>query len=402
MRKFNSAIRALSAAFCLFLVVPPQLGCAEPRSRSVISTYDEKMQQTSEIALTIAVSGISCTSTRFAEDIRNVLGDLRPDGLRALPVLGVGGLQTLRDVLFLKNIDMGVVDEDTLRLLKRRDPSLYANIEQQVQYIAKLYDSEFQIIARNEIKTFADLRDRRVNFDVRDSQTEVTADLVFNTLKVDTVRSYYDNDIAIKKVIEGDIAAMIVLTGAPEAIFAKLKKEDGVHFLSLDGQTLPSPNIEPILRDYVPAELTHEQYPDLIPEGQSVSTFATRTLLVAYAWPEGSERFKKLAKFVNEFFGRIEQFHDDARHPKWKEINIAANMPGWTRFKPAAVWLAEHQLRIPTAEGGVDLKTAFHQFVEQHAAARGSKPIPLSDQESLYTRFQQFLQSQSNAANRSR
>jgi hypothetical protein len=39
-----------------------------------------------------------------------------------LPTSGMGGLQNLNDVLFLKGMDMGVVDEDNLVLLKKRDP----------------------------------------------------------------------------------------------------------------------------------------------------------------------------------------------------------------------------------------------------------------------------------------
>src|SRR5215472_19382612 len=88
--------------------------------------YEQKRRETNDIAVSIIVAGITCTCARFAEDIRNVVNDLRPDGLRVLPVLGVGGLQNLNDVLFLKGIDMGVVDEDNMRLLKRRDPQLYA------------------------------------------------------------------------------------------------------------------------------------------------------------------------------------------------------------------------------------------------------------------------------------
>src|SRR4030081_3616713 len=133
-------------------------------------SYEEKKRQTNDIAVTIVVSGISCTCARFAEDIRNVVNDLRPEGQRVLPVLGV---------LFLKNIDMGVVDEDNLRLLKKRDPALYANIEQRVQYITKLYNSEFQVLARNDIKSSEHLRGKRVNFNLKDSQTEVTANTVF-------------------------------------------------------------------------------------------------------------------------------------------------------------------------------------------------------------------------------
>lgn len=122
--------------------------------------YEEKKRQTNDIAVSIMVSGLSGTCARFAEDIRNVVNDLQPDGIRVLPVLGVGGLQSLNDVLFLKGVDMAVVDEDNLTLLKQRDSPLYANIEQSVQYITKLYNSEFHVLARNDIKSFDDLRSR--------------------------------------------------------------------------------------------------------------------------------------------------------------------------------------------------------------------------------------------------
>src|SRR6202171_1567675 len=178
-------------------------------------SYDEKKRQGNDIAVTVVVSGISCTCARFTEDIRNVVNDLGPDGVRVLPVLGVGGLQNVNDVLFLKNIDMAVVDEDNLRLLKKRDPRLYANIEQRVQYITKLYNSEFHVLVRNDIKSYDDLRGKKVNFNLKDSQTEVTAEIIFRMLNVEVQRSNYDNDEAIKKLKDGDISAMIILSGAP-------------------------------------------------------------------------------------------------------------------------------------------------------------------------------------------
>jgi len=347
--------------------------------------YEEKKRQTNDIAVSIVVSGLTCTCARFAEDIRNVVNDLRPDGIRVLPVLGVGGLQNLNDVLFLKGIDMGVVDEDNLTLLKKRDPQLYANIEQSVQYITKLYNSEFHVLARNDIKTFDDLKGKKVSFNLKDSQTEVTAQIIFDMLKLDVQRLNYDNDVAVKKLKDGEISAMIILSGAPQAAMVKVRKEDGVHFLSLDERSLPNHDLHPMFAKYLPIELTHEEYPALIPEGSTVSTVGNRSLLVTYSWPEGSARYIKIAKFVREFFGKIDQFHDGSRHPKWDEISLAADMPGWTRFKPAAEWLAEHQ--------SVALKPAFDQFVQNNAMA-GQKGLSDRDREALFVKFQQFLQSQ--------
>jgi uncharacterized protein len=375
----------LAAIFCIGLVLPSLPVTAQSQKPSV--RYEEKKRQTNDIAVSIVVSGLTCTCARFAEDIRNVVNDLRPDGIRVLPVLGVGGLQNLNDVLFLKGIDMGVVDEDNLTLLKKRDPQLYANIEQSVQYITKLYNSEFHVLARGDIKTFDDLRGKKVSFNLKDSQTEVTAQIIFDMLKLDVQRLNYDNDEALKKLRAGEISAMIILSGAPQAAVVKVTKDDNIHLLSLDERSLPTHDLHPMFAKYLPIELTHEQYPALIPQGQTVSTVGNRSLLVTYAWPENSARYNKIAKFVREFFGKIDKFHDGSRHPKWDEISLAAEMPGWVRFKPAADWLAEHQ--------SVALKPAFDQFVQNNAnLGAGQKGLSDRDREALFIKFQQFLQSQ--------
>ena len=380
------------AALCSLFFIGSSLRLAQ--AEEPYASYEEKKRQANDIAVNIVVSGLSCTCARFTEDMRNVLNDLRPEGLRILPVLGVGGLQNLKDVLFLKGIDMGVVDEDNARFLKQRDPRSYGNIEQRVQYITKLYNSEFHVLARNNIKSYDDLRGKKVSFNLKDSQTEVSADIIFGMLKVDVQRVNYDNDEALKKLKEGQIDAMIILSGAPQAAVLKARKEDGVHLLSLDERSLPNHDLHPVFAKYLPVELTHEEYPALIPEGSTVSTVGNRSLLVTYAWPENSPRYNRIAKFVQTFFNKIDQFHDGSRHPKWEEISLAAEMPGWTRFKPAADWLAEHQ--------SVALKPAFDQFVQNYTTTSGQKGISDKDREALFVKFQQFLQSQITSPSASR
>jgi TRAP-type uncharacterized transport system substrate-binding protein len=375
-------------------IVRPVL--AESQRQGV--SYDDKKRQANDIAVTVVVSGISCTCARFTEDIRNVVNDLSPDGIRVLPVLGNGGLQNLNDVLFLKNIDMGVVDEDNLRLLKKRDPALYANIEQRVQYITKLYNSEFQVLVGSDIKSYDDLRGKKVNFNLKDSQTEVTADTVFNTLGIPVQRSNYDNDEALQRLKTGHLAAMIILTGAPQVTFSKVKKEDGLHFLPLDQQSLPKHDLHELQANYLPAELTHELYPNLVPEGTTVPTIANRALLVAYTWPENSPRYKRIAKFVDAFFSKINQFDSPSRHPKWREVNLSAEMPGWTRFKPAADWLAAHRnqaVSINSAktldQSSPELKQAFENFVQKYGTSSGQRPLSPQQRELLFANFVKFM-----------
>ncbi len=373
---------------------------AEARQHSPAATYEFKKRESNDIAATVVVSGISCTCARFAEDIRNVVNDLSPDGLRILPVLGNGGLQNLKDVLFLRNLDMAVVDEDNMRLLKKTNPALYANIDQHVQYITKLYNSEFQVLARNDIKSYEDLKGKRVSFNLKDSQTEVTAETVFNDLNIPVQRTNYDNDEALKRLKAGDISAMIILTGAPQVTLSTVKKEDGLHFLPLDQASVPSRGAGDLFTHYLPAELTHEQYPKLIDEGETVPTIANRALLVAYAWPEESQRYKRLAKFVDAFFSRIDQFNSPSRHPKWKEVNLAAEIPGWTRFKPAAEWLAAHRdQQIATSVGPAtasdqpapELKAAFETFMQNYVASTGGQTLSVQQRDALFEQFKKFL-----------
>jgi TRAP-type uncharacterized transport system substrate-binding protein len=382
----------------LFLLTPFQFASAEKS----LDRHQIKTRETNDISVTIIVSGLSCTCARFAEDIRNVVNDLRPGGLRVLPVLGVGGFQNADDVLFLKGIDMGVVDEDNIRLLKKKDPNLYANIEHSIQYITKLYNSEFHVLARDEIKSFDDLRGKLVNFNIKSSQTEISADVIFNDLKIDVKKTNFDNDAAMQKLKDGEISAMIVLTGAPQAALARVKKEDHLHFLALNQESLPDHDLNALFSYYLPAELTHQQYPNLIDEGTSVATVANRALLVAYAWPEDSDRYKKLTKFVQEFFGKIDRFHDAARHPKWSEINLSAEIPGWTRFKPAADWLVSHQVTASAqmpGGGGADqpaseLKAAFERFIENNTATTRLKSLTASEREKLLAQFFRYLELQ--------
>jgi hypothetical protein len=301
-----------------------------------------------------------------------------------------------------------VVDEDNLRLLKKKDPALYANVEQRVQYITKLYNSEFHVLARNDIKSYDDLKDKKVNFNLKDSQTEVTADTVFDSLKIPVQRSYYDNDEAMKRLLSGDISAMIILTGAPQVTMAKVKKEDGVHFLPLDQDSLPNHDLHGLFANYLPAEITHDLYPNLIAEGTTVPTIANRALLVAYTWPENSQRYNKIAKFIDAFFSKIDQLNSPSRHPKWREVNLSAEMPGWLRFKPAADWLAAHRNQAVSAnpdstpgQSSPELRLAFQKLMQNYASSSGRKTLSTKERELLFARFIKILsESKAEAAAR--
>ena len=68
-------------------------------------------------------------------------------------------------------------------------------------------------------------------------------------------------------------------------------------------------------------------------------TVAVGILLATVDAPEGSPRYKRVQRFSEAFFSNFEALREPARHPKWREVNIAAKVSGWTRFQATQDWL---------------------------------------------------------------
>jgi uncharacterized protein len=100
--------------------------------------------------------------------------------------------------------------------------------------------------------------------------------------------------------------------------------------------------------EYVPARLTAGDYPGLVPYNQPVDTVAVGTLLAAADVQAGSDCYRNIANFVDGFFGSFQSLLQPGRHPKWHEVDIKAELPGWRRFPPAAQWL-RHNAQLASA-----------------------------------------------------
>jgi TRAP-type uncharacterized transport system substrate-binding protein len=358
------------------------------------SLYEEEKQRTNAGAVSIMVSGLNCTCMQFAEDIRNVVNDIRPGGQRALISVGEGGPHNLKDINFLLGVHMAIVDENTLRLLKESDPVVYGKADEKFRYITKLYNAELHILAREEIKSVADLNGKAVNVELAGRQTDLVVTDIFGTLSIKINPTYYDDVLAQEKLLSGEISAIVLSTGAPQESLQQLKKSDGVHFLALDEASLPGYDLKPILTSYLPAELTAEYYPNLIDAGETIPTVASRMILAIYNWPENGERYNRNTLFTGEFFKKIEQFRHPSRHPKWKEVNIAAEVPGWIRFKPAQQWLDAHKGSLSGSALPVNSPSKTNKAFENFVASRrgaDARALTANERDALFKEFQEFI-----------
>jgi uncharacterized protein len=312
------------------------------------------------------------TYARTAADL-TILDD---DTLRVLPMLGKGSLQNLSDILYLKGIDIGFVQADALTYAQQHN--LFPNLTQGIRYIAKLYNEEIHVLARKDITQLKELEGQRVNVDVAGSGSAMTAEIVLDELGIHAKLEHEKQVNGVQELEHGTIAAIIHVGGAPIPLFANIPTDSGIHFL-------PVPIDQALLsQTYLPAEFTHDEYPSLVPAGASVPTIAVGDVMAVYAWQPGSERYNKVARFVDAFFSKFQLFLQPPRHPKWQEVNLAAQVPGWTRFGPAQDWLQRQA--AASAANSAGTQSQFNTFLTRV----GGSGLTDAEKEALFRQFQDW------------
>lgn len=266
--------------------------------------------------------------------------------LRVLPILGKGSLQNLDDILHTRGVDVAFLQADAkpYAIAHHLFP---ASELARVQYIAKLYDEQVHVIARSEIKTFSDLAGKKVNTDVVGSGSAMTADVLLQGTGISAQVSHMKQADAVRALENGEIDAIIHVGGAPIPLFATLPEGD-LHFLDV-------PLRGDLAETYLPDDITHTEYPNLIKAGDPpVKTLAIGDVMAVFGWDPNNPRYHSVAKFVDALFDRFGELQQPPRHPKWREVNLGASAPGWTRFPEAQVRL--DQIANPGLAGFMIMK----------------------------------------------
>src|SRR5919106_1456823 len=204
--------------------------------------------------------GVTGTYVRIAADLADALDDGYE--LRILPIIGKGSVRNIEDLLLLRGIDVAIVQSDVLDFYKRAE--LVANIEQKIAYITKLYNEEVHLLARSEYATIDDLAGKRVNFGTKGSGTFMTAGIVFEDLRIDVDVSSHPEPIALEKLRDGELDALVFVGGQPLPLIKEVGREDRFRLLSIPPERTKGA--------YTPAELMANAYPGLLNPGESVQT----------------------------------------------------------------------------------------------------------------------------------
>jgi len=372
------ALMFISIGLCLFANsaaaqtaqrAPQQASPNAPLTADDVWTIPDR-DRVNEGTVTVITAPAGGATSVFGSDMARVLDD--DASIRVLPVLGKGPVRNVVDILYLKSIDMGAVAADVPEFYKLQYK--VPDITSRLRYIAKLYHNELHVIAPTSIKSIFDLAGKRIV-----AQTDVgyyTAKVVFARLGIKASFDFRTDDArSIQKIIDGEADAYITSTGKVFPLGRAIKNENRALHL------VPVPYDRRLQDLYLPTTLSGEEYPNLLAPGETIDTIATSVLLVSFNWPENTERYTRVARFVDAFFSRIEEFHKPPRHPKWKEASISLTIPGWQRFKAADDWLARNR-RAPEAD-----RDKFEQFLADTAGA-----VVADDPAKREALFRQFLE----------
>ncbi len=298
-----------------------------------VGIYKNEQPNKNVIGLISGSPNSDDTYLQMAYDLADVLND--GDNLRILPIAGIGGPRNIRDVRNVRGVDIGLTQTNILNSFRRSNERL-GQFDDKIVYIAKLFNEEVHLVAKPNITSLAQLKGLKVNLDARGSGTSYSMRDLFNSLGIDVQEVSVSQVEAIEKVKSGEIAATALIAGKPVRSMAKLSREDGLHLV-------PIPYPKQLSDDYLPATLTHDDYPELVSAGESVDTVAVGAVLIAYNWPKTNlDRYARVQRFVEAFFPKIAEFQKPPRHVKWREVNLQAALPGWKRFDAAQAWLDQN------------------------------------------------------------
>jgi TRAP-type uncharacterized transport system substrate-binding protein len=318
---------------------------------------------------TVGIVGglLSGGQMRMVDEMGAVLDD--GDNLRILPIVSFGAAGNLDDLLYLQGVDAAVTQSDVFEYFKTQRK--IADLDRRVNYIIRLPESELHILARNDVQSLEDLRGKKVNFGPAGTGASLTGTIVFQRLGINVDQVLIDQASALQKLQSGEIDAIARVVPKPIDFFSKIPASSGLHLVNI-------PFTKTFQDLYTLGQFTKAEYPNLLQGHDSIDTIAVPGVLAVYNWPKKTDRYAKVERFIQYLFDRFDRLQHPPFHPAWRDVNLAATVPGWTRFPVAEAML--DQLKAKQQQ-----QADFRNFL----GTRRDAPDSPADREAL---FRQFLQ----------
>jgi TRAP-type uncharacterized transport system substrate-binding protein len=327
-------------------------------------------------AWTVGIVGglLSGTYMRFVDEMASVLND--GDNLRILPIVSYGAASNLDDLLYLRGVDAAVTQSDVFEYFRtqRKTP----NLERRVQYVIRMPISELHILARNDVQSLEDLRGKKVNFGPAGTGASLTGTIVFQRLGINVDQVLIDQPTALQKLQSGQVDAIARVIPKPIDFFGKIPPSSGLHLVNI-------PFTKTFEDLYTLGEFTKQDYPNLLQGQDRIDTIAVPAVLAVFNWPKNTDRYARVERFIEYLFSRWDTLQHPPYHPKWRDVNLAATVPGWTRFA-----VADQLLQQIQAQQQQQQKQQQRADFETFLSNQPKMPANDADREDLFRKFLQW------------
>jgi TRAP-type uncharacterized transport system substrate-binding protein len=377
MRHCPSRIRSAWCVCSVFLLwaalhatSSPAVAQNQERQQRLSPAQQEALyERHNENTLIVATSHPPASYFAIAHDIASAIGN--NGDLRLLPMSSGGGIETLRDLLFLRGVDIAIVPVNALAQAKATE-SLGPNLTQRVGYITRLTNEDLHLLVGRGTKALTELSGKKIAVPPDDGGALFTARDLFPRLNVNVEIVRMPAAEALEMVRAGDIAATLLMAAKPLALLAGLPKDGSIRLLAL-------PFTPAMEEGYVPAVFRADDYPMLIPHGLVVESVAVGAVLMAHNVKGTWGSPQRTAKFIPAFLDAMSERLLN-RYAKW-EVNLAATLPGWSRLPAAEEWLRSAQ-----QQQTLSLQKSFEEFLRE-TQPPGSPNLTAAQRKKLFDEF---------------
>lgn len=271
----------------------------------------------------LAAGRIEGAPLRLAAELAREFDD--GHDMRVLPIVTRGPFDNIYDLLHLKGVDLAVVSGDILEHVKS-EPAL-APFKSKIAYVMQLAPAEVHLLVGPAINSVKDLEGKAVNFNSKGTQAAYTGPLLFDRLGVKIEQRFDPHQQAMSQLVEGKTyAGVLWVSSKPIEPLARRKFPPGFKLLAI-------PADEKLLDYYLPSRLEATDYPALLANGQGIETVAVPTVLAAFNFSKNPDRQRRMQRFVDYLFKRLANLQSKPGYDaKWKDLNLAATVPGWQRL----------------------------------------------------------------------
>ena len=274
--------------------------------------------------LTDGIADPNSPAVRAANALAERQGAL--GNIRVLPIAGRGGTANVRDLLYLRGVDLAILNSDILEYLSQKNQ--YPSAHKRIRYVAQLFEQKVYLLARKELGSLPDLRGRRLAVLTKGGSSHITAVTLLGLAGVDAIIEELGSDAILDDASLSKVDGALLLSDelARVHLSSEARKEL---------RALPIPLTQQLRRAYQARAIEAQELVGFA-ESARVETVAVSTLLAVYNWtPSKGERYVAASNFMQKFLLALPALRRQGTGPFWRQVDVNAKFPGWTRH-PAA------------------------------------------------------------------